>query len=132
MTSQQLKDRFWDAANALRGYVSAAQYKYPVLGLVFLKYISDVLEAQSDIIRAKLADPSSDVFIEDDELREESATMFVEDKTFYEFDNIFGVPEAARFQKLLDCSSQADLPQKLDKAMLMPGMLLASCQKGIS
>ncbi|MCB5266190.1 MAG: type I restriction-modification system subunit M [Candidatus Cloacimonetes bacterium] len=119
MTSKELKDRLWDAANALRGSVSAAQYKYPVLGLVFLKYISDTFEAQGDVIRGKLADPASDIFIDDDTLREESAAMFVEDKTFYESDNVFWVPEEARFQKLLDYSAQPDLPQKLDEAMRM-------------
>lgn len=117
MTDQDFKKTLWDAADALRGSVSAAQYKYPVLGLVFLKYISDVFEAQADVIRARLADPSSDLFIDDDELREESASVFVDDKTFYESDNIFWVPKEARFQKLLDYASQPDLPQKLDEAI---------------
>ena len=36
MTNEELKKTLWDAANKLRGSVSAAEYKYPVLGLVFL------------------------------------------------------------------------------------------------
>jgi len=117
MTAKDFKKNLWEAANALRGSVSAAQYKYPVLGLVFLKYISDVFEAQADVIRNRLADPESDLFIEDVKLREESASQFVNDKTFYESDNIFWVPQESRFQKLLDYAAQADLPQKLDEAI---------------
>ncbi len=130
MTDQDFKKTLWNAANALRGSVSAAQYKYPVLGLVFLKYISDVFEAQADVIRARLADPSSDLFIDDDELREESASIFVDDKTFYESDNIFWVPKGARFQNLLDYASQPDLPQKLDEAIRQVEMENASL-KGV-
>jgi type I restriction enzyme M protein len=39
--------------------VSAAEYKYPVLGLVFLKYVSDMFDAQAAVIRRRLADPKS-------------------------------------------------------------------------
>lgn len=46
MTNEELKRTLWDTANKLRGSVSAAEYKYPVLGLVFLKYVSDLFDAQ--------------------------------------------------------------------------------------
>ncbi|MFD2632806.1 type I restriction-modification system subunit M N-terminal domain-containing protein [Idiomarina piscisalsi] len=42
MTDEDFKRTLWDAANGLQGTVSAAEYKYPVLGLVFLKYVSDM------------------------------------------------------------------------------------------
>ncbi len=41
MTSLEFKKHLWDAAVKLRGALFAAEYKYPVLGLVFLKYVSD-------------------------------------------------------------------------------------------
>jgi type I restriction enzyme M protein len=50
MTNEEFKKTLWDAANKLRGAVSAAEYKYPVLGLVFLKYVSDLFDAQADVI----------------------------------------------------------------------------------
>ena len=56
MTNEELKKTLWDAANKLRGSVSAAEYKYPVLGLVFLKYVSDMFDAQAAVIRRRLAD----------------------------------------------------------------------------
>lgn len=37
MTNEEFKKTLWDTANKLRGSVSAAEYKYPVLGMVFLK-----------------------------------------------------------------------------------------------
>ena len=49
MTNEELKKTLWDAANKLRGSVTAAEYKYPVLGLVFLKYVSDMFDAQADV-----------------------------------------------------------------------------------
>ena len=39
MTNEELKRTLWDTANKLRGSVSAAEYKYPVLGMVFLQYV---------------------------------------------------------------------------------------------
>lgn len=69
MTNEELKRTPWDAANKLRGSVSAAEYKYPVLGMVFLKYVSDLFDAQSQVIRARLADPASECYIEDEDTR---------------------------------------------------------------
>ena len=52
MTNEEFKKTLWETANKLRGSVSAAEYKYPVLGLVFLKYVSDMFDAQSAVIRS--------------------------------------------------------------------------------
>ncbi|MCI1711066.1 MAG: type I restriction-modification system subunit M N-terminal domain-containing protein [Chiayiivirga sp.] len=59
MTNDEFKSKLWDAADKLRGSVSAAQYKYPVLGLVFLKYVSDLFDAQAAVIRNRVAEPKS-------------------------------------------------------------------------
>jgi type I restriction enzyme M protein len=117
MTIENMKKTLWTAANQLRGSVSAAEYKYPVLGLVFLKYVSDMFDSQADVIRGRLADPKSDLFIEERTIREESAEYFVEDKTFYETDNVFWVPKEAQFNTLLEKATDPTLPQMLDKAM---------------
>lgn len=117
MTDEDFKRTLWDAANGLRGAVSAAEYKYPVLGLVFLKYVSDMFDAQADVIRKRLADPESDLFIEDEEIRTESEEDFVEDRTFYETDNVFWIPREAKFAAMVDNATAPDLAQKLDKAM---------------
>lgn len=117
MTNDDFKSTLWDAADKLRGSVSAAQYKYPVLGLVFLKYISDLFDAQADVIRARCADPASDLYIADESARGAAAEAFAADKTFYDADNVFWVPATARFSVLLTQASAPDLAQRLDRAM---------------
>jgi type I restriction enzyme M protein len=99
--------------------VAAAQYKYPVLGLVFLKYVSDMYDAQSDVIRSRIADPHSDYYIADEATREERGTEFTRDKTFYDADNVFWIPSDAHFSVLLAQATAPDLAQRLDKAMAL-------------
>src|SRR5918994_7535606 len=55
----------FEAANKLRGSVESAEYKHLVLGLIFLKYISDSFDFRREQLEAELADPKSDGFIED-------------------------------------------------------------------
>ena len=117
MTDIEFKKILWDAAVKLRGSLSAAEYKYPVLGLVFLKYISDVFEAQADVIRARAEDPASDQYIEDPALRDELVEEWVQDKSFFEADNVFWIPEDARYGKLLAQAKHAGIAHKLDGAM---------------
>ncbi len=117
MTDIEFKKILWDAAVKLRGSLSAAEYKYPVLGLVFLKYISDVFEAQADVIQARAEDPTSDQYIEDPALREELVEEWVQDKSFFEADNVFWIPEEARYGKLLAQAKHAGIAHKLDGAM---------------
>ena len=53
-TMKELKDTLWKAADRLRGSLSANQYKDVILGLVFLKYVSDAYDERRDTIRAEL------------------------------------------------------------------------------
>lgn len=54
-TMKELKDTLWKAADKLRGSLSASQYKDVILGLVFLKYVSDAYDGRREAIRAELA-----------------------------------------------------------------------------
>ncbi len=69
-TLKELKDTLWAAANKLRGSMSSSQYKDVVLGLVFLKYVSDAFAARADAIAAELAsegyDPDAIADIQED------------------------------------------------------------------
>ena len=100
MTETEFKKLLWDSANKLRGAMSAAEYKFPVLGLVFLKYVSDIFEAQREVIRARLADPDSDLFMPED-MRADAFEALSEDRDAYKQDNVFWIPEEARFGDLL-------------------------------
>ena len=91
----------WRAADALRSNMDAAEYKHVVLGLIFLKYISDAFEEQY----AKL-----------DEDREQGADP--EDPDEYRAINIFWVPKEARWSTLMDNARQPSIGKIVDEAML--------------
>ena len=116
MTDAEFKKTLLDAANKLRGSVSAAEYKYPVLGLVFLKYVSDIYEAQRSVIEHSISEPDSPLYLPDD-MREEALEIMVEDKDAYTQDNVFWIPREARYNLLLKKASSPMLPQFLDDAM---------------
>ena len=116
MTDTEFKKLLWDTANKLRGSVSAAEYKYPVLGLVFLKYVSSIFEAQRSAIEHSISEPDSPLYMPED-MREEALAMMVEDKDAYTQDNVFWIPPEARFDHLLKQASSTKLPQLLDDAM---------------
>ena len=117
MTNDEFKSTLWGAADKLRGSVAAATYKYPVLGLVFLKYVSDMFDAQAQVIVKRLADPKAEYYIPDEDSRREIADQFIQDKTFYDADNVFWVPPNAHFGALLAQAAAPDLAQRLDKAL---------------
>jgi type I restriction enzyme M protein len=92
--------KLWQAADALRNNMDAAEYKHVVLGLIFLKYISDAFEAQRaklEADRAKGADP--------------------EDPDEYRAVNIFWVPKEARWSHLKAKAKQPTIGQIVDDAM---------------
>ena len=90
----------WRMADALRGSMDAAEYKHVVLGLIFLKYISDAFEerhARLEAERAEGADP--------------------EDPDEYRAKNIFWVPSEARWSRLKAHARQPTIGQLVDDAM---------------
>ena len=57
------KETLWKSADKLRNQMDAAEYKHIVLGLIFLKYISDTFDIQKNKIRKMVSDPKSDLFV---------------------------------------------------------------------
>jgi type I restriction enzyme M protein len=103
----------FEAANKLRGSVESAEYKHLVLGLIFLKYISDSFDFRREQLEAELADPESSEFIEDPGERAEA----LEDRDEYRAANVFWVPEEARWSALLASASQPDIAKRIDDAL---------------
>lgn len=103
----------FDAANRLRGSVESAEYKHLVLGLVFLKYVSDGFEARRQQLDALTRDPDSEWHAEDEEERQD----ILEDRDAYKVANVFWVPAESRWSELLALGSQPDLGVKLDRAL---------------
>ena len=60
-TDKELKDTLWKAADKLRGSMDASQYKDVVLGLVFLKYVSDAFTARASALTAELTEEGYDL-----------------------------------------------------------------------
>jgi type I restriction enzyme M protein len=103
----------FEAANKLRGSVESAEYKHLVLGLIFLKYISDSFDFRREQLEAELADPESTEFIEEVAERAEA----LEDRDEYRAANVFWVPEEARWSALLAAASQPDIARRIDDAL---------------
>ncbi len=57
---KDLEKTFWSAADKLRSNMDAAEYKHIVLGLIFLKYISDAFKGRYHHLKLELEDPASD------------------------------------------------------------------------
>jgi len=93
--------------------VESAEYKHLVLGLIFLKYISDSFDFRREQLEAELADPESSEFIEDAAERAEA----LEDRDEYRATNVFWVPEEARWSTLLAAASQPDIAKRIDEAL---------------
>ncbi|MCB0878272.1 MAG: SAM-dependent DNA methyltransferase [Thermoleophilia bacterium] len=108
-----LEQRLWDAADALRGNQEPSEYKHVVLGLVFLKYISDRFTTRRNEIEAALSDPDSDEYIPNAERRE----RFLEDRDEYASKSVFWVPAEARWDAVQDAAKLPAIGQVIDHAM---------------
>jgi len=90
--------KIWDAACILRGNMDAAEYKHVILGLIFLKYISDRFEARyNDLVN--------------------EGEGFEEDRDEYLADNIFFVPPSARWSNIASQAHTPEIGKVIDAAM---------------
>lgn len=108
------KQTLWKTADKLRAQMDAAEYKHIVLGLIFLKYISDTFVKQQEKIRQFVSDPASELFISEDpsEYQEE-----LEERDYYIQDNVFWVPQEARWEALRAKAKQPEIGSLVDAAM---------------
>ncbi|ACV77509.1 type I restriction-modification system subunit M [Nakamurella multipartita] len=90
-TMKELKDTLWKAADKLRGSMDASQYKDVILGLVFLKYVSDAFDERREQIRAEL---------EADGIDEDQIDGFLDDVDEYRGHGVFWVNRDARWSYL--------------------------------
>ncbi|WP_344105963.1 class I SAM-dependent DNA methyltransferase [Myceligenerans crystallogenes] len=115
---KELKDTFWKAADKLRGSMDASQYKDVVLGLVFLKYLSDAFHERRGQIRAELEADGHDP---------DTIEELVNDQHEYRAKGVFWVPEDSRWEYLVRYAKgrpadhaglgQADIGELVDDAM---------------
>jgi len=108
------EEKLWAAADKMRSYMNPAEYKHVVLGLIFLKYISDAFEEKHDQLKLWSADPSSDWYVKDPEDR----YMVTEDRDEYLAENIFWVPPEARWGRLQASAKRPEIGRLIDDAMV--------------
>jgi type I restriction enzyme M protein len=92
-----IESKLWNAADKMRGSMDATEYKHVALGLLFLKYISDKFEMKHKTLKTK----------------EER-----EDRDEYIADNIFWVPQTARWGYLRDNATAPTIGKLIDEAMI--------------
>ncbi len=105
--------KLWQAADALRNSMDPAEYKHVVLGLIFLKYISDAFEDRRAALTAATFDRSSNLYCDSDGERRH----MLEDRDQYTAENVFWVPEIARWPWLQENAKQPNVGKLLDDAM---------------
>ncbi|MGB4206184.1 MAG: class I SAM-dependent DNA methyltransferase [Bacteroidales bacterium] len=99
-TEEPLEKQLWKAADKLRKNIDAAEYKHIVLGLIFLKYISDAFEELYERLK-----------------QEEIHGADPEDKDEYKAENVFFVPQNARWSFLQSKAKQPEIGKFVDDAM---------------
>ena len=104
----------YQAADKLRNNMDAAEYKHVVLGLIFLKYISDTFEEKYNFLLQEFANPDSEFYIKE----EIDRFAYAEDRDEYLAENIFYVPKEARWSYLQANAKQPEIGTLIDNAML--------------
>ncbi|MFF7901566.1 MULTISPECIES: N-6 DNA methylase [unclassified Streptomyces] len=107
-TAKEIQDILWKAADKLRGSIDAAQYKEFVLGLIFLKYVSDAFEERRTELAKELVE---------DGISEERLDDFLEDRDEYTGAHVFWVPETARWSWIATHAKAQGVGKLLDEAM---------------
>jgi len=110
-----IKKTLWSAADKLRANMDAAEYKHIVLGLIFLKYISDTFVAHRAAVKQRLQDPDDEYYY--GEAEDEDIAAELEDRDYYTSANVFWVPEGARWEALRAAAKQPDIGKRIDEAL---------------
>lgn len=100
--SEPIEKQLWKSADKLRKNIDAAEYKHVVLGLIFLKYISDAFEELHSKLKAGKGDYSG---------------ADPEDKDEYKAENVFFVPDIARWSYLQSKAKLPTIGKEVDNAM---------------
>lgn len=108
-TSTGFEDALWAAADKLRGTVDAAEYKHVVLGLLFLKYVSDAFESRRDALRAEL---------QKDGITGAQIEPLLESRDEYTAEHVFWIPPESRWSNLRAQARRPNIAILLDDAIL--------------
>jgi type I restriction enzyme M protein len=106
---KSLENKLWTAADKLRSTLDASQYKHAVLGLLFVKYVSDSFTLRQNEIKTDIANPEHEYYLNPEDFGGEESEEYLaevaaelEVRDFYTEKNIFWLPIESRWQFLQD------------------------------
>jgi type I restriction enzyme M protein len=108
-------NKLWESAYVLRKGLDAAEYKHIVLGLVFLKYISDSFDARRTELETEFADKDGQRYKASPDRR----VAALEERDYYKEVNVFWVPQQARWAQIQGASKQPKIAEIIDDALLV-------------
>jgi len=111
-----IKKTLWATADKLRSNMDAAEYKHLVLGLIFVKFVSDTFTARRDELAERFADPDDEFFLGDTPDLE-TIEAELEDRDYFRAVNAFWVPEIARWEVIRASAKQPDIGKQIDAAL---------------
>jgi type I restriction enzyme M protein len=109
---EDLDKKLWNAADRLRSNLDAAVYKHAVLGLIFLKYVSDAFDLRREELEKSFRDPKSDYFLDRAGYKSDAAYAKavhdeLEDRDYFTEKNVFWVPPLARWKTIRENAALA-------------------------
>lgn len=110
-----IKKTLWATADKLRANMDAAEYKHLVLGLIFLKYISDTFAAKQQELNLRLRNPKDEYYFGDASDLDIAAEL--EERDYYTAANVFWVPESARWEAIRAAAKAPDIGKRIDEAL---------------
>lgn len=110
----ELDDKLWKASDKLRSSLDAANYKHIVLGLIFLKYVSDAFDERQTELKALFAnDDDNNIYYmprdtyDSEEEYQQAINEELEILDYYQEKNVFWLPKAARWENIKNAAAQA-------------------------
>ena len=121
---EDIEKKLWQAADKLRSNMDAADYKHVVLGLIFLKYISDSFDELRQSLKLRFQNPQDEYYIPD--ATQKDIEEELEDRDYYREAKMFWVPAQARWhgnqdtgkQGIQDKAKRPDIGKVIDDAMI--------------
>ncbi|AVF73582.1 type I restriction-modification system subunit M [Vibrio parahaemolyticus] len=103
---KELESKLWTAADKLRASLDASQYKHAVLGLIFVKYVSDAFMLRQEELKQDFANPDHEYFLDPEgytaEKLEQEIAIELEQRDYYKEKNVFWLPTESRWKFLQD------------------------------
>jgi type I restriction enzyme M protein len=111
------EETLWAAADVLRNNVDPAEYKHVVLGLLFLKYISDAFAERQGALAVAVVTPGSEYYVAGSKRQEAELAGLLEDPDEYTAANVFWVPQNARWEHIQAKAKDPAIGKLVDAAM---------------